>query len=119
MRVIPLIEFVLAEIGIGTFKYNEIQIRKYADFLQQPLTIGMFVPCDENNTPIPNPYEYDRNNIDEWEDEYEQAKEKVLFEGWDKRIKDIDTFKVHLKTFKNIEEIINWDLKLTPSAIKL
>lgn len=59
------------------------KILKYAKFLKQPLTLGMFVPCDEM-TEVMNYEEIKQSVIegtDSW-DAYEKAKEKVLFEGF-------------------------------------
>ena len=84
------------------------KIRNYANFLKQPLNLGMFVPCDENGNVLQEPkktnyqvdvntkcsgwkYLYDSNDkligyYDDrkWKEDfvkYKQSKEKVLFEG--------------------------------------
>lgn len=55
MRLISLIEFVLEKNEGGLFKYNDENIRKYAEFLSQELTLSMFLPCDENDNLIDEP----------------------------------------------------------------
>lgn len=59
-------------------------------FLEQPLKLEMFVPCDENNNPLIKPSIYDPRSgtgntdyhlYDQAELEYEKAVEKVLFQG--------------------------------------
>lgn len=51
------------------------KIRAYAKFLKQPLTLGMFVPCVDNE-----PFNYSKHGNAE---QFEKAKEKVLFEGFE------------------------------------
>lgn len=54
----------------------------HKDFLNQPLTLGMFVPCDEYNVPIPEKdiETFYNTPMMDW---YEQAKERVLFENFE------------------------------------
>lgn len=61
----------------------------YSIFLERPLTLGMFVACDENGNVLTEPYFYkdwliNKNNFrpDEIQtfDIYQKAKEKVLFQ---------------------------------------
>ena len=60
----------------------------YDDFLEQPLKLEMFVPCDEEGDILEEPTNYEQrlpNMMTEYNDEiyrYKQAKEKVLFEGF-------------------------------------
>ena len=64
-------------------------IENYAKFLKQPLKLEMFVPCDEEGDILEEPEDYEQrlpNMMTEYNDEiyrYEQAKEKVLFEGFE------------------------------------
>lgn len=79
----------------------------YAQFLKQPLTLGMFVPCDEDGNvwkfpPTQEEWEWCEKDSTEAEQSfkqkefyYQQAKERVLFEG----------FEVH-----NGKNVINKDL---------
>ena len=94
------------------------KIMSYAHFLKQPLTIGMFVPCDE-----------DGNVLEECDKikEYRKAKEKVLFEGLEKfffELKEHDVFVVNEKIFstkdfvENLLEYKGLEFHFTPNAIK-
>ena len=64
------------------------KIFNYANFLKQPLNLGMFVPCDEDGDVLEKPEDYENrlpNMMTEYNDEvytYKQAKEKVLFKGF-------------------------------------
>ncbi len=70
------------------------EIFNYANFLKQLLKLEMFVPCDEDGNVLEMPVNYSRNvdseipnkELQEKFDleflEYEKAKEKVLFEGF-------------------------------------
>jgi len=122
-------------------KFNRICL--YAKFLKQPLTLGMFVPCDEERNVLEEPdrppsslhlkmYESELN-------QYQQAKERVLFEGfkmfaWN-HSKDTP-FMIGLdksfgcvywlhedgwslsKGIKTVEDLILYQPTLTKSAIK-
>lgn len=75
-----------------------INIVKYATFLKQPLKLGMFVPCDENDVPLEEPkaenyfnvnipineftekYEKGLNEFYSLQLYYQDAKDRVLFE---------------------------------------
>ena len=62
---------------------------KYDIFLEQPLKLEMFVPCDEEGDILEEPTNYEKrllNMMTEYNDEvytYYQAKAKVLFEGFE------------------------------------
>ena len=112
----------------------------FDEFLEQPLKVEMFVPCDEEGNVLEEPKRwkdylqypdiFDGNK--EWNElyDYQQAKEKVLFEGIEFRtnggvnfltIKE-DTFAFfdfNVK-FKNltIEYLIQYNLQLTENAVK-
>ena len=146
-RLKSMVDFVLQQ-DITDIKQRN-SIVNYAQFLKQTLNLGMFVPCDENGNPIILDTEHKECpiswSIDEIE-KYKQAKEKVLFEGFDLNQKDlsklenifcltkeyfqitfftkekgcfIDNLKTN-KTYeiKTIEDLIEYDLQLTENAIK-
>ena len=118
------------------------KIRNYANFLKQPLNIGMFVPCDDEGNFFEEPkiedyfddgfnFEFNQKHFkDVVLKEYYKAKEKVLFEGIEFRtnggvnfltIKE-DTFAFHdfnIK-FKNltVEYLVQYNLQLTENAVK-
>ena len=50
-------------------------INDYASFLSQPLKLGMFIPCDENDEPLED-IETIYNGTDEMILQYQQAKER-------------------------------------------
>ena len=63
--------------------YNYVRIMNgYANFLNQPLALGMFVPCDEEGNMLEKPEcTCDVNKKTCKLNEYQEAKEKVLFKG--------------------------------------
>lgn len=119
-------------------------IVNYANFLKQPLKLEMFIVCDEDG----NVFEEPINNFNlEIEDsnkwiEYNNAKEKVLFEGFE--VIGIDKDVVQLELHGNnlwidfhkdssiiltdnydiefhvkiIEDLIEYNLQLTENALK-
>ena len=61
----------------------------FDNFLEKPLKLEMFVPCDEEGDILEEPTNYEKrllNMMTEYNDEvytYYQAKAKVLFEGFE------------------------------------
>ena len=127
-------------------KVSEIdRIFNYANFLNQPLKKGMFVPCDENDEVLEEPKKENYtdstgfvNNAYFIEtNDYQKAKEKVIFEGFEitncqnefkKKYIGIITFlyklNISFTTFdsfrtgktnqiKTIEDLIPYNLELT------
>ena len=109
----------------------------YDALLKQPLKLGFFVPCDENGNVLKEPKEDDflyhdktLNHVDfsaELE-QYEKAKERVLFKGFEHYLfREANNVK-HNKSrkcfsFPNyngviIEDLISLEVELTESAIK-
>lgn len=156
MKLISMTDFVLgysqnsktgyeagynALVGLRIFK-------NYAQFLKQPLTLGMFVPCDEDGNVLDSPRNANKDSLAyDWLHEqyrykeaiYQQAKERVLFERFSvKRFIDKDnpcyvvsngenevTFHIGLYTFskgvdfaKTIEDLTHIQPTLTQTAIK-
>lgn len=134
--LISMVDFVLQkitennlELASLTIKWqsdaNRLQVERYATFLKQPLKLGMFVPCDENDVPLEEPL-FDEVDLP-YGTQYQQAKERVLFEGfeidYDKIVKNGDIriwFRkgvVYLNNTKNelktIEDLVKYNLKLT------
>lgn len=132
MRLISMTDFVLQEEKKGlqnTDRHLRFEkILKYAKFLKQPLTLEMFVPCDEM-TEVMNYEEIKQSVIegtDSW-DAYEKAKEKVLFEGFEVKgnyimyydFMYIMKYELENKNIESIiEEIPNNNLTLTENALK-
>lgn len=113
-------------------------IIRYAEFLKQPLTLGMFIPCDENGKPLEEPPKITHfdptepvpDYVEQEFYDYEEAKEKVLFESY-QLIYRFQKWKSTLITknkdglgqfdiydYKTIEDLIPLNLTLTPNAIK-
>jgi hypothetical protein len=141
MKLISMKDFVLEQ-GKKTgndcsdLKWIEIIIN-YANFLNQPLTLGMFVPCgfDGNIIELPPPssvaWSIDgKNQYDVGCEIYQQAKERVLFEGFDtKFVQGVhekyytvffnnDTAWISWNESKKVEDLLRLEPTLTPTAIK-
>ncbi len=136
MKLISMTKKVI-ELNI-TFANNDIDrntlqllVFKYALFLQQPLKLGMFVPCDSEGNKF-TPFQMDIIN-EKPEDEgykklletYQEAEERVLFKGfelhsysrhsWLLKLNHSYHFEVYKKT--TIEDLIIYKVELTPNAI--
>lgn len=122
-------DFVLSDEWSALTESNFINVIEYAKLLKTPLKLGMFVPCDEKGNVLEEPdlnntkydinisevetdidYQlYDYDNL-----EYQQAKEKCLFE-W----QDGFDYKGICEMFTDLEDIIHFEFELTPLADKL
>ena len=104
------------------------KIRNYATFLQQPLKLEMFVPCDDKGNvweypPTKEEWEWAQKDSADAEQSfkqkeyyYEKAKEKVLFEF--KPQFDISIIKHHISQGRNIEYLANFgSMQLTQTAL--
>ena len=127
----------------------------FDNFLEKPLKLGYFIPCDENDVPLEEPI-----NFEVWErlhfnngktekgtigfkehEKYQEAKQKVIFEGFElHNNKDAINNKLGLiivfggiisvliegnnglggfsKNNITIEDLVNFNLKLTETAKK-
>ena len=141
MKLISMTDFFLKNAPKFNPLGNEEQasifdlIHKYAKFLKQPLTLGMFVPCDEHGIVLAEPNidnsEYYTINNNGYLDRvmfkdnleiYEQAKEKVLFKEFDTK-GGLAVAKAICTTYKTIEELTYKkvplvDLLLTEQGVK-
>lgn len=126
--------------GINALIVEYGKIVDYAKFLQQPLKLGMFVPCDENGIFLEKP-----TNYDEWlsqsnrgfdhdyealvQKKYKKAKEKVLFEnlsykfgmiGIEKEKGWSSLFDLDFRPNSTVEDLLTekFSYQLTESAIK-
>lgn len=166
MKLISMTDFVLEQDKIETECYNfDSKVVKYAKFLNQELKIEMFVPFDEDGNVLKEPKKefykidsggyylyntedkaigyYNKPQFDKDLLKYEQAKEKVLFDGFEigkftgskdnhfdyignKKlelilfIKDvgISNWLIDYNKLKAIEDLIKHKLTLTENAIK-
>ena len=154
MKLISMTSFVLENAKqpyVEGTKYKDLV--NYAKFLKQPLKIEMFVPCNNEGSVLEHPI-YTTNHSDECyckeceeetkrcsdlQGQYQKAKEKVLFEGFE-LIRFIEkenpcyvvsngenevTFHIGLYNFSKgvrfantIEDLIHIQPILTESAIK-
>ncbi|WP_126654134.1 hypothetical protein [Chryseobacterium aureum] len=144
MKLIPLSDFVLEqEIRMSNPEIFKSKVYAYANFLKQPLTLGMFVPCDEDGNIIDNESRYpslqEALNL-KLDEDYAKAGEKVLFEGFTLSGVQIENkelrLSVYLDTFEFVEhhengyrggyigEIVeslsncSLQIELTPSALE-
>jgi len=125
MKLISTTEYNIIQqknLGIGGLTYQDycIKVYKYALFLKQPLKLEMFF-CSIPEPELQGGYSEDGTFVggydEQWIEEYQQAKEKCIFEfreefkEWDKT--DVENSK--------IEDLITdgFDIYyLTPNAIK-
>ena len=130
---------------INSSKYQDVL--KYAEFLKQPLTLGQFVPCDLAGAILDKPDRDLYKDIDGIYDEfhwelnikiYNEAKERVLFRNpivWN-NFSEMEALRIENNYFawkkqgmnsfelndisknETIEDLIEYDLELTESALK-
>ncbi len=155
IKLISMTDFVNKELKFRKSKHYEYDsydndkalsvIESYANFLKQPLTLGMFVPCDEDGNVLNDPCKHNTYCVDfcqgRCQEDYDEAKERVLFknitiqlsQSWidfyngilvyeldaNKPIEKMfsHVFRNHGKS-ENIETLTRYDLELTESAIK-
>jgi len=134
MKLISMTEKVLQlskDLGIGGDTFHDFYLKStyYANFLSQPLTLSMFLPCVDN-VPLEEPikyknwcnYNYSGTDIG-FKDEaecraYDKAKENVLFEGFELKGNNLyhNNFLFgdynFLKDY-NIEYLVKYNLTLT------
>ena len=113
-------------------------IYNYATFLKKPLKLGYFIPCDENDVPLEEPSNLDRMTA-YWADypinetfykvkKYDEAKQRVLFEGFEyDKENDWVTYNEFARFFvselqngkvEDLHELITEKVKLTKTAKK-
>lgn len=142
MKLIPMTDFVLKQnstegkplMATNWAKEFELRFNKivdYANFLKQTLTLGMFVPCDDDGNVLDEPNycddylgEYlDKNDYYIVMERFNEAKSKVIFNGFQVRkqstysivsYKDVEVWVTWNKS-KTIEDLIPYNLDLTIS----
>lgn len=144
-KLIPLTEFVnrIDELvpenytssnrRISEIKDRYETIKRYASFLSRPLTLSMFVPCDDKGNVLQDPGLMPSQQLND----YREAKSNVLFEGFELKngkIKNKEGYTVFLYnsvnnrfsddstenyTIDRIELLLEYCIcDLTPSALK-
>lgn len=139
--VLNINKIYLKELGqdFDTYNLKKLNlIESYANFLKQPLKLEMFIVCDENGTVLEEPERrckligFDEQHYDFDDEElkiYCEAKEKVLFKGFE--VKDYyaeytgenemiyidEEFCENMTIEKFLTTIIS-EIELTESALK-
>ena len=128
MKLISMKDYVIEFSNV----LNSAELRKYAEFLDQPLTLGMFVTCGGDGYVLEEPNEKDEqfygaygiSNLNKAKNKYQAAKDRVLFEGFNS-IKDVEDFSFTLGEFINFKSKVEHllgvprvEFNLTKSAIK-
>jgi hypothetical protein len=153
MKLIPMTDFVLEQwdgvFEIYPFKEMCVKCYDYANFLKQTLELWMFIPCDEEGNVLEEPkFHYTEQalrqlrgydleialTVNKKVSEYQQAKERCLFDGFtfhktDRNNPDFwlvrnSFLKIHdyelelqSRTIEILANRINL-IELTPTAIK-
>ena len=137
-----MVEFVLEKTKEITNEWSEDdQIRvldsidDYANALSQTPRLGHFIRCDENDVPLEEPEKMKCANCPEKDgldtcclyEQYQQACDRVLFEGFklntfkESIYLEIDqSFIIDIERLKNItfEKLIDYNLPLTEAGAK-
>ena len=117
-KLISMVDFCLEQRKTHTGDFEDYcdLICRYAKFLKQPLTLGMFVPCDlhgnvlEEKKPFQDKYY-----------EYQEARERCLFKGFGVRNGNwlsngnIDIDEEFCQGL-SIESLVKYNLELTQKA---
>ena len=94
MKLINMVDFVLDQGNpSNTDSQFTDKVMAYANFLKQPLTLGMFVPCDLDGNILQKEIGADflsDHDMDKFL-EYEESKERILFQGWNVEEKCVDS----------------------------
>lgn len=93
MKLVSMTDFVLEQVKkMEPKELAYLKIFNYAKFLNQPLTLGMFVTCDSDGNVLEEPKNYDLwckygdftqygKSLTKECKEYKEAKERIFFEG--------------------------------------
>jgi hypothetical protein len=88
-KLISMTDFVLEHPATTDYEWQLQNHLKYANFLKQPLTIRMFVPCDDDENVLEEIKGFDPDIHSQYYASqiyqnhlYNKAKEKVLFDGF-------------------------------------
>lgn len=130
MKLISMTDFVSQKLETGCAVTQLQLLHRYKDFLKQPLTLGMFIPVDDDGSVVSNvvtDINYFGIHV------YEKAKEKVLFKDDIFFIRNCGKYGISVEIYKAkeyvynskgrndnliVEDLIKYDLELTPSALK-
>jgi len=141
-KLISMVEFVLNEANREFYLTDAVldhanrfdSCFKYAKFLSQPLTLSMFVPCDQDGNVLEEPIQHRMfgQSVIPTVDEkmYIEAQSKVLFEGFEvcDRMESVKcvvnddfhfSYESAIKNGQAIESLVKYGLTLTPHAKQL
>jgi len=147
MKLIPMTDFVLEKDVkfeasdemdyLNTRELDLVKIIKYANFLKRKLELGMFVPCDKDDVPLPQIFNVKiSENEYTTSDEYKKAQKEVLFKGFEIvermgykllkcgnfQLQEIDNkyfFQDEVNSkYKIIEDLCGLDLEIKKTAVK-
>ena len=99
-------DYVLEQYKINQYDEDYIfNVLRYANFLKQPVTLGMFVPCDENGNVLEEPKFYFHHEYKVALEKYQKAQEKVIFNGFE----CVEMFKRDkVITFQGLINVFYW-----------
>lgn len=143
MKLVSMVDWVLEyddqDASWDAYEAMEYNIR-YANFLNRPLKLGMFVPCDEEGNVLDfieyESYVGSDEDYNQYIKKYHRAEERVLFEGfeylrWYKGShiiilihngEEIFDYNANQGRFiisaNKIEHLVKYNLELTENAIK-
>jgi hypothetical protein len=105
-------------------------VKDQLTYLKQPLKLGFFIACDENDVPIEQCEEICACECDKIK-AYREAKDRVIFEGFDVSYQGLTLLSVDNgfksitfnkngieNEYKTIEDLVKYNLTLTPNALK-
>jgi len=131
MKLISMTDYVVNTLDGKVLYLHLEKVLNYAKFLKQRLKLSMFVPCDLDSNILEEPYTLFTNDSDEFDEytiEYCKAKELILFKGfeYDKSAGGIKKGKIYDRVWiseidlieMTIEDLLKYDLELTPAAKK-
>lgn len=124
MKLQKMTDFVLNTLNPENFGSSDVRkVINYAKFLQQPLTLGMFVACDEDGNVLEMPKCFGKGGgwncacsdalmqlCTDKTTQYRKAKEKVLFINANYRVTDGKVHKItigDLRLFEKAESVAN------------
>ena len=127
MKLIPMTDFVLELWDDKLMSEIGLLAVNYAQFLKTPLKLEMFVPCDDNGNVLEDIIGHGMiHNYSEKLKQYEQAKDKVLFDGFDiysngdlhNAFVTFESSRLEIMNVENLITDFQYSFYLTPNAIE-